>query len=149
MTDQSDRNNGRNTDAARKSDGTFTAGNPGRPKGARHKYSLAVEALLDGQSEALTQKAVDLALEGDTTALRLCLERIAPPRKDTPVSFHLPAIANANDAAGAAQAVLRAVSEGDLTPIEGATVMALVEGYRKALETADLERRVTELENAK
>jgi hypothetical protein len=28
-----------------------------------------------------------MALEGDTTALRLCLERIAPPRKDAPVCF--------------------------------------------------------------
>ncbi len=49
--------------------GKFAHGNPGKPRGARHKTTRAVEELLDGQSEAITQKAVDLALAGDTTAL--------------------------------------------------------------------------------
>ena len=43
-----------------------------------------MEALLDGEAEAITRVAVDKAKEGDTTALRLCLERILPPRKDRP-----------------------------------------------------------------
>ena len=129
--------------------GRFAPGNPGRPKGARHKTTLAVEALLDGQAEALTQKAVDMALEGDGAALRLCLERVAPARKDAPVQFDLPPIKTAYDASDAAQAVLRAVSEGDLTPFEAASVMALVEGYRKTLETTELEARITALETAK
>jgi Family of unknown function (DUF5681) len=62
----------------------------GRPPGTRHKVSLAAEALLDGKSEALTRKAIDLALAGDTTALRLCLERILPPRKSRKVALELP-----------------------------------------------------------
>ncbi len=62
------------------------SGNPaGKPIGARHKTTLAVQALLDGEAESLTRKAVELALAGDITALRLCLERIAPARKDYPV----------------------------------------------------------------
>ena len=96
--------------------GKFAEGNPGKPKGARHKYTLAIQALLDGEAEALGRKAVELALEGDTTALRLCLERIAPPRKDVPIQFDLPAMTNATEASVAAQAVLQAVSEGDITP---------------------------------
>lgn len=75
------RKNGRNTD------GTFAAGNPGRPRGSRHKATLAVEALLDCEAGALTQKTVEMALEGDGLALRLCLERVAPPRTDIPVEF--------------------------------------------------------------
>ena len=64
------------------------SGNPdGRPKGARNATTLALEALLDGQANALTQKAIDLALTGDMAALRLCLDRILPPRKDRPVMF--------------------------------------------------------------
>jgi hypothetical protein len=64
------------------------SGNPsGRPRGARNKTTLAVEALLDGEAEALTRKAIERALEGDTTALRLCLDRLLPPRKGRPVSF--------------------------------------------------------------
>jgi len=146
MTRKASRNNGSTTDKGRKSDGTFMTGNPGRPMGARHKATRAVEGLLEGQSEALTQKAIDLALEGDTPALRLCLERIAPPRKDSPVSFDLPAIESAAQASEAAQAVLRAVSEGEITPLEAAAVMTLVEQYRRTLETTELEARIAVLE---
>jgi len=135
-----DRKCGRNTD------GTFAAGNPGKPRGTRHKATQAVLALLDGEAEALTRQAVTMALDGDATALRLCLERIAPPRKDAPVQFNLPRMETARDAAKAAGAVLEAVAEGELTPTEGAHIMALVETYRRTLETSELEARVTALE---
>ena len=138
MTD--DRKSGRN--AA----GRFAPGNPGKPTGSRHRATMAALALLDGEAETLTRKAVEMALGGDVTALRLCLERIAPPRKDVPVAFALPAMQSAADAAAAAAAVLAAVAGGDLTPTEGAAIMALIEVYRRALETTELEARVTALE---
>src|SRR5262245_28492247 len=59
------------------------SGNPkGRPKGARNKTTLAMEALLDGESEAITRKLLEKAAEGDMTALRLCLDRLLSPRRD-------------------------------------------------------------------
>jgi len=132
--------NGRNTD------GTFGPGNPGKPQGARHRATQAALALLDGEAEALTRQAVTMALGGDTTALRLCLERIAPPRKDVAVTFDLPRMETAFDAAKAAGAVLGAVADGELTPTEGAHIMALVETYRRTLETTELEARLAALE---
>lgn len=126
--------------------GKFAKGNPGRPKGARHKATQAIEELLNGEGEALTRKAIDMALEGDTTALRLCLERLAPPRKDVPVQFDFPPMTSAYDASVAAQAVIGAVSAGDLTPLEGASVMGLVEQFRRTLELTDFERRLQALE---
>jgi hypothetical protein len=140
-----DRNNGPTTEGRNKN-GTFAPGNAGRPKGARHKTTLAIEELLDGEAEALTRKAIELAKGGDMTALRLCLERIAPARKDALVRFHLPAITTAREAAEAASAVLAAVSGGEITPLEGATVMALIEQYRRALEASDFEARISALE---
>jgi hypothetical protein len=134
------RNSGRNTD------GTFGVGNPGKPRGARHRATQAALALLEGEAEALTRKAVETALAGDTAALRLCLERIAPPRKDAPITFTLPAMATAADAAKAAGAVLSSVADGDMTPLEGVQVMGLIESFRKALETCELEARVAALE---
>lgn len=130
----------------RKTDGTFTTGNSGRPKGARNKATTAALALLDGQAEALTQRAIELALQGDTVALRLCLDRIAPPRKDLPVAFTLPTMTCAKDAAVAAGAVLQAVSEGELTPAEAVQVMGLIDAFRRTLETTELEARVAALE---
>lgn len=137
-----DRKSGRNTD------GTFAEGNPGKPRGTRHRATRAVLNLLDGEAEALTRQAVTMALEGDTTALRLCLERIAPPRKDAPVAVTLPSMRCAQDAAQAAAAIVQAVALGELTPTEGAHVMALVDAYRRTLETTELEARVAALEGS-
>ena len=130
----------------RSADGTFANGNAGRPKGARNKATQAVLALLDGEAEALSRKAIEMALAGDGAALRLCLDRIAPPRKDAPVQFAMPLMRTAQDAAQAAGAVLEAVSVGDLTPIEAAQIMGLVDAYRRTLETSELEARVAALE---
>ncbi|MFO8141411.1 MAG: hypothetical protein R6T87_05890 [Marinobacter sp.] len=135
-----DRKSGRNTD------GTFAPGNPGKPQGTRHKATQAALALLDGEAEALTRQAVTQAMEGDTAALRLCLERIAPPRRDAPVQFDLPRMETARDAAKAAGAVVEAVALGDLTPTEGAHIMGLVETFRRTLETSELEARLAALE---
>ncbi len=143
-----DRKNGTNT-GGRKTDGKFAKGNPGKPPGARHKITRAVEDLLNGQAEAVSQAAIDKALEGDTTAMRIVLERVAPALKDKPVSFDLPPIETAGDAAQAASAVLAAVAAGDLTPTEGASVMGLVDSYRRTLEASDFEERLTKLEDAK
>ena len=63
--------NGRNTTCK------FTSGNSGRPKGARNRKTLAIKSLLEGQAEALTQTAISKALDGDSMALRLCMERRA------------------------------------------------------------------------
>ena len=130
----------------RSADGTFANGNAGRPKGARNKATQAVLALLEGEGEALTRKAIEMALAGDGAALRLCLDRIAPPRKDNPVSFPLPPMKTAHDAAQAAGAVLEAVALGELTPIEAMQIMGLVDCFRRTLEVTELEARVVALE---
>src|SRR5580704_14366438 len=124
----------------------FTKGNAGRPKGARHRVSLAAEALLDGESETLTRKAIDLALGGDTTALRLCLERIVPPRRERPIHFKLPSLKSALDAAGAMAAITAAVAVGEVTAGEASELARLVEGFVKALEAADFDQRLRAIE---
>lgn len=133
----------------RKTDGTFAEGNAlgGKPKGARHRTTLAIEALLEGQHEALTQKAVSMALAGDTVALRLCLDRIAPPRKDAPISIALPAVRSAADAVEASASVLAAVAEGEISPDEAGRVMALLTAHKSIVEAGDLEARIAELES--
>ena len=133
--------NGRNTD------GTFATGNAGRPKGARNKKTIAITSLLEGQAEALTQTAVTKALEGDSVALRLCIERIAPAPKDQPVSFNLSKMCNALDASEAARSVLTAVSDGELTPIEATRVMGLIDRYRRTIELTEIEQRLQALEH--
>jgi hypothetical protein len=47
---------------------------------------VLAEALLDGEVSAITGKIVKKALEGDSIALRLCLERLMPPSTKSPNS---------------------------------------------------------------
>lgn len=132
----------------RRSDGTFAPGNSlgGSRKGSRHRTTLAVEALMEGEAEGLTRKAIELALAGDGPALRLCLDRIAPPRKDNPVSFSLPAIRSAEDALTASSALLNALAEGEVTPDEAGRIMALLTAHKALVETSNLEARIKALE---
>jgi hypothetical protein len=137
-------------ETTRQQDGKWlpgVSGNPtGRPKGARHKATLAVEALLDGEAEALTRKAIDAALAGDVTALRLCLDRIIPIRRDRSVTFSLPQLATPTDAVAAASAVVTAVAEGELTPLEAAELAKVIGAFVSAVELHDLEQRIAALE---
>ena len=135
-----------NMQNGRSTDGKFLNGNVGRPKGSRNKATIAIESLLEGQAEALTQTAIAKALEGDSIALRLCMDRIAPSMKDKPVVFTLPKMQDAMDASQAAGSVLSAISDGSLTLIEGTRVMALIDSYRRILELTDIEQRLHALE---
>ena len=124
-----------------------TSGNPnGRPKGSRNAATLACEALLDGQAEALTQKAIQMALAGDPVAMRICMDRICPARKDRPVAFALPPINSPRDAADIMSAVARAVATGDVTPNEAAEFAKVVAAYTTAFVTAELDERVALVE---
>ena len=102
----------------RNTDGTFSNGNIGKPKGARNKKTIAFESLLECQAEALTQTAISKALKGDGLALHLSSERIAPAPKDNSVSFPLPEMKDAMDASKAASNVLTAVSKGNLLQLK-------------------------------
>jgi hypothetical protein len=124
------------------------SGNPaGKPPGSRHKVTLAVERLLDGEGEELTRKAIELAKEGDLTALKLCLERICPPRKSRPISIDLPDVKTSEGVSLAQTSVVQAVGEGEITPEEGQVLSNILESRRKSIESEDHERRLYELES--
>jgi hypothetical protein len=126
------------------------SGNPsGRPKGSRNRATIAMQSLLEGEGEKLTRKAVELALAGDTTALRLCMERIMPSRKDNPISLELPMPLDQHDIAQIMAFILAATLAGEITPSEGQSLSALAENYRKAKETTELEQRIAALEGVK
>ena len=125
------------------------SGNPsGKPKGARHRATLVAEALLDGEADALTRKAVELALAGDTVALRMCLDRLIPPRRERFVAFALPNIASPSDLVAGAAALVEAVAAGDLTPSEAASLSQLLAGVAKTLEVTEIEERLKKLEDS-
>ena len=136
--------NGEKT-AGRDRRGRFTHGNPGRPKGARHKATEAVEQLMQGQMERITAAVIEAAAGGDMQAARLVLDRIAP-RREPAVSLDLPNIESAADLPMAIAAILQAVAAGDLTPTEAAKITQTIEGAGSAMERHDLDRRIADIE---
>lgn len=124
------------------------SGNPnGRPKGARNLTTRVVEALIDGQGEALGAKAVEMALQGDSSMLRALLSTLVPPRRERTVEFELPKIDSAADARNASSAVIAACAAGELSPRESSEIMGLIATYMDTIEVAELVARVDALEN--
>ena len=105
-----------------------------------------MEALLDGEGEALTRKAVEMALAGDALALRLCLDRLLPALRERPVRVDLPPLASAKDAVAASAALLAAVAGGEVAPGEARELGRLIELHLKALEVHEIETRLAALE---
>ena len=113
----------------------------GRSKRAG-RATPAAAVLLEGEAGALTRRAVDLALAGDPTAMRLCPERILPPCRERSVKFALPPIESAADIASAMKAVTSALAAGVITPGEAERIAAVVDTFVRAIETSDFDRRL-------
>ena len=140
------------TNGTERQDGTGqfakgTSGNPaGRPRGSRNKVTLLIQAMLEGKWEPLTLKAMEMALAGDSRAMKLCMERLMAPRKDRAVHFDLPSIRTREDIAPAMTNILGAMSEGNITPQEGEVLTRILEVQANVLSTSDFERRLAQLE---
>jgi uncharacterized protein DUF5681 len=123
------------------------SGNPaGKPRGCRNKTTIALEQLLHGEAETITRKAIELAKGGDLAAIRLCLDRLLPVRRGRYVSFCVPEIKTARDAAGFAGKLLATTACGELTPSEAAEIGKLVENFTRVLEASEIEQRLALLE---
>jgi len=125
------------------------SGNPaGRPPGSRNKATLLMEDLLEGEGQQLVRKVIEIASKGEIHALKLCLDRLLPPRKDRTIQLPLPPITTVPQIATAMSAVVAAIGEGRITPTEGESLVNILAMQTKVLETTDLDRRITELEQA-
>jgi len=124
------------------------SGNPaGKQRGVRHKATQTMQVLLQGELEAITRKAVELALDGDTMALKLCLDRLAPPLKPvaTPITLDLPAQANLTETA---RALVGAAASGDVPPDVAAQLVSAVASAAKVEELEQIRHRLEALEHA-
>lgn len=132
------------------------SGNPnGRPRGSRNRATLLADELFnralfgaDQKAWVIIGKTVAMAEAGDTTCIRLCLERIAPPRKDRPIQFALPQMTQVKDAVMASAAIVKGVSTGDLTPSEAVELSKVVENFSRHLQAEDFDARLAKLEKA-
>ena len=123
----------------------FVPGNPGRQPGGRNKVMRASEALLGSDAAALAEKAIELAMAGDPTALCLCLERLIPLARERPLDIDRlsddPAAAITGD-------IIQAVADGDLLPSEGERLTGMVKAKAELTALREVEERLAALEAA-
>lgn len=130
----------------RTADGRFAPGNPGKQPGTRHRVTVAMENLMEGQWEGLTKTAIALALRGDTTAMRLCLDRIAPVRRGGHIEIpDFPKVESPADVPRAHAAILSAVAAGHLTADEAKQLSDLLAAYITAFDVIDTAAEVAEI----
>lgn len=125
----------------------FEPGNPGKPKGARHRLTVLAEKLMEDDAEEVTRAVIKAAKGGDMGAARLILDRVAPPRKGRPLSLSLPDVRTGADTLAALSRVIAEMGAGQITPDEAVTVAGLLEIQRRSVETVNLEARIAELES--
>ena len=126
----------------------FQPGNPGRPLGSKNRATRLVEQMVSGDAEALGQKMIELAKQGNVRCLEYCLDRLLPKRSGRPLDLQLPSINGVHDVRAAMAAVTMAVNNGDATAEEAAHLVHLFEAYAKIIATHDLHMRLEALELA-
>jgi hypothetical protein len=122
----------------------FAKGNPGRPPGSKNRSTLILRELLEDEEGELLRKAIEIAKGGDVAMLKFLLSRMLP--RERPIKVDLPTMNFADDAVDALGQISQAVSEGQLTPSEGASLATLINSYARAIDVADLVLRMDALE---
>jgi hypothetical protein len=122
----------------------FANGNPGRKPGSRNRTTLLTAALLGGEAEELVRKALEIAMAGDVGMIKFLLGRILP--RERPVKLDLPRMESADDAVEALSKVISDVADGRMTPSEGAVMATLINSCARAIEMADVVKRLDALE---
>lgn len=122
----------------------FAKGNSGRKPGSKNRSTQLAAALVEGETEALLRTATQLARAGNVPMLKFLLGRFLP--RDRLVKLDLPQMVFADDGVEALGSIMRAVSEGEITPSEGAALATIVKSYTDAIDMADVVKRLDVLE---
>ena len=120
----------------------------GRPEGSRNKVSINAVNLIKGEEEALSRRAIESALNGNTQMLQFCLSRILPPPpKDTIVKLKgMPECRNVESSIELSSYVLQKLADGTLSPSQASLISGMVEKHLRCLQVTDIEERLSHIE---
>ena len=120
------------------------SGNPaGRPAGSKDKRT-ALRALLEPHANDLVTKVVEMAKAGDTTALRICIDRLIPPAKARDEPIELPLADGSLAEKG--ERVLAALGDGLIAPEVATAILQGIAAQARIIEVDEIEKRLTALE---
>jgi hypothetical protein len=109
---------------------------------------MLAERLMQDDAESIVNAVITAARNGDMTAARIILDRIAPARRDRPIQINIGEVKSASDSLHALGSIITAMAAGDISPEEAAGLAAPIEKLMRAIELVDLEARIVALEAA-
>jgi hypothetical protein len=124
----------------------FERGNPGKPKGAKHKTTLLLESMSQDDRSTIVTKIIRQARSGCRVSQKLIVDRLEPPRKGRAAPFPLPSVKTTGDIVNALAAVTAATAAGTISPDEALQLAGVLEVQRKAIEQQELEVRIAAME---
>lgn len=134
-------------EADRDAGGRFAPGNKVTRRGHRHRVTVAMENLMAGQWESITQAVIQAALRGDMAAAKLVMERVSPPRRGSVVTLDdFPAITSVANIPAASAALVSAVANGQISAEEAAPISKMLTDYVTAVEATTQAARIDEIE---
>ena len=108
------------------------SGNPnGRPQGTRNKSTMLVQFLLERDLEEICNRVIEEAKAGNMQAVNMILDRILPPKKDSPIAIDIPQIKTASDILQAINCISMAVGQGEISPIDADHILILPDNGRR------------------
>jgi len=123
------------------------SGNPdGRPKGSKDKRTQYRE-LFEPHADDLIQKVIDMAIAGDTTCLKMCIDRLVSPIRAKNATVTLDDIEGTLTEKG--EKIIAAMGNGEVTPSDASSMLSALAAQARIIEIDDLEQRIKRLEAKK
>jgi hypothetical protein len=120
------------------------SGNPGgRPPGIRDKR-VQFRDLIADRAEDIVLKVIEKALEGDSTAYRLCMERICPALR--PIDGPVAVAGLEGTLSEQGRTILAAMARGEITPSQASELLGALGSQARLVEADELEKRIAALE---
>lgn len=132
-------------DDNRTSKGQFKKGASGNPSGRPKSESTVLREKLLENSDKVFNLLMEKLGDGDSAALKMCLDRLVPPLKavTAPVQIN----ASGNSLAEKANGVFTAATDGEVSPDTASQLITALAGVAKIIEVSELEKRISALED--
>ena len=134
----------------RKTSTSWKPGQSGNAAGRRPGQgpTAKLRAAIGQQLPEIITKLTQQALEGDTAASRLLLERTLPAWKPSEPTLPL-ALPVGGTAAEQSSAVVKALAEGELAPGQAAMLLTALGNLQRTVELDEMLRRIEALESSR
>lgn len=130
----------------RDSKGRWLPGRSPNPKG-RPPGNEVIRKRLESFSEHLIDKTVELALEGNVQALKICMDRLCPPVKDESKFVQIKGMDEADNLSSKSRLIFQSLSKGDISIEDSLKLLNALSVVGRIFESTELEKRVQDLED--